>query len=173
MFPGESPGRSRLELLGRRSAYGGSSGMADDSRVTKINHFYNGKPAYYSGAKHRAAITPKTTVSDRNAPSAMLAFMIVVRPFSSDSFISFILSTHLLSGRPWGQHTAGPIAQSTVLIPIQTKTQSTIDPQAGRRRANQHIPPGDLEMLLPDDISGRGNASRATTNARRRPPLTA
>ena len=42
MFPGESPGRSRLALLGRRSAIGGSSELADYGHATKINHFYNG-----------------------------------------------------------------------------------------------------------------------------------
>ena len=42
MFPGESPGRSRLALLGRRSAYGGSSEEVDCSPVTKIILFYNG-----------------------------------------------------------------------------------------------------------------------------------
>ena len=41
-FPGESPGRSRLELLGRRRGTTASSEKADDSRVTKVNHFYNG-----------------------------------------------------------------------------------------------------------------------------------
>ena len=42
MFPGESPGRSRLALLGRRSAFGGSSGVAGEGPVTIISHFYNG-----------------------------------------------------------------------------------------------------------------------------------
>ena len=41
-FPGESPGRSRLELLGRRRGTTASSEKADDSRVTKVNHFCNG-----------------------------------------------------------------------------------------------------------------------------------
>ena len=41
MFPGESPGRSRLALLGRRYASGGPSGMADYGHVTIVNHFYN------------------------------------------------------------------------------------------------------------------------------------
>ena len=39
MFPGESPGRSRLDLLGRWSAEIASSGMADRSLVTIVNHF--------------------------------------------------------------------------------------------------------------------------------------
>ena len=42
MFPGESPGRSRLELLGRRSAKSGSSEKADGDYVTKVIPFNNG-----------------------------------------------------------------------------------------------------------------------------------
>ena len=44
VFPGEIPGRSRLELLGRRArSRAASSGMADDGCVTKVNDFYNGR----------------------------------------------------------------------------------------------------------------------------------
>ena len=43
VFLGESPGRSRLALLGRRSDTGGSSEMADSGCVTKVILFYNGQ----------------------------------------------------------------------------------------------------------------------------------
>ena len=45
MFPGESPGWSRLEQLGRRR---GVDRVFRDGRrwfVTKVNHFYNGEHA--------------------------------------------------------------------------------------------------------------------------------
>ena len=46
MFPGEIPGRSRLALLGRRSATGGSSEEVDCHPVTKVILFHNGCRRY-------------------------------------------------------------------------------------------------------------------------------
>ena len=42
MFPVESPGRSRLELLGRRRGSNRVIRKGSLVLVTKVNHFYNG-----------------------------------------------------------------------------------------------------------------------------------
>ena len=42
MFPGEIPGRSRLEQLGRRRGADRVSRNGRRRFVTKVNHFYNG-----------------------------------------------------------------------------------------------------------------------------------
>ena len=69
MFLGEIPGRSRLEQLGRRRGPDRVFRMADDSVVTKINHFYNGRSHSRSTAPDGSAAPhgPAVPVDGRHA----------------------------------------------------------------------------------------------------------